>query len=502
MHEGWSLSGTQASEASQNGYRIADETDGLKLQPASYNNVVASGSWNGVSWFPGCYAGDYKPHVFKIGLIVDPAAARKHGSRLNYLVQSVIARTSLIFESQLNIKVEIADLQVYTSDSSAPSYVRGCPGIYQQLAGLTKASGSGQVPFNGARHLLTGCGNGWGIVGVAYVGSMCSSSYNTGVSQLRNEMSWLIFAHELGHNFGGEHSFEEGQGSTGGIMDYGDGKLNGEYQFNTKYRKDQMCSLMNSTVNKCQGKFAAAPPSPPTPSPSPPPPSPSPPPPSPSPPPPGSCSYGLDACRAAAERLGLKTTGIGSYGFSGIYSETACYAYSDGALRNYAWYGLRGDGAEVQSESDLTAVQSGKYRLDGTHNCGSNDDGGSPCEDLNSNCPKWESYGYCTGQYEKYMSANCRLWVPAWAANAYCTTGAYVDFMRNVCQKSCQTCGLGAYSKEPMQAPPDAPSQPPKDDDNDDDVMDDDLLSRSAFMSPGRFIASTVLCTVLISVFH
>ena len=31
------------------------------------------------------------------------------------------------------------------------------------------------------------------------------------------------FAHEVGHNFGCDHAFDEGQGRTGGIMDYGDG---------------------------------------------------------------------------------------------------------------------------------------------------------------------------------------------------------------------------------------------------------------------------------------
>ena len=44
--------------------------------------------------------------------------------------------------------------------------------------------------------------------------------------------TWTVNAHEAGHIFGAEHSFENGQGTTGGIMDYGDGKYNGVYQFN------------------------------------------------------------------------------------------------------------------------------------------------------------------------------------------------------------------------------------------------------------------------------
>ena len=47
----------------------------------------------------------------------------------------------------------------------------------------------------------------------------------------------------------------EGEGDTRllprlgpGIMDYGDGKLDGVYQFNTRYRKQEMCRQMNSVA--------------------------------------------------------------------------------------------------------------------------------------------------------------------------------------------------------------------------------------------------------------
>merc|ERR1719399_2126579 len=94
-------------------------------------------------------------------------------------------------------------------------------------------------------------------MGVAYVGTLCemSQGYNTGANKWQAPTSWFVYAHELGHNFDGKHSFEEGQGRTGGVMDYGDGKLNGHYQFNTKYRKTKMCAKMNAKVNKCYGMF-------------------------------------------------------------------------------------------------------------------------------------------------------------------------------------------------------------------------------------------------------
>jgi hypothetical protein len=59
---------------------------------------------------------------------------------------------------------------------------------------------------------------------------------------------WLIFIHELGHNFALAHPFElgpYGQGEFGGFMDYGDSKINGEYSWGPQL----MESSFEQTVN-------------------------------------------------------------------------------------------------------------------------------------------------------------------------------------------------------------------------------------------------------------
>merc|ERR1719203_1161992 len=180
----------------------------------------------------------------------------------------------------MHIKLEIADLEIYShSDpSSQPGWVSGCVDGSEVRAKLADFTAWTPPSRQAVWHLFTGCGRGFGVVGVAYVGTLCRTSYNTGVDMLRNyrgrvvEDSWDTFAHELGHNFKAQHSFEDGQGSTGGIMDYGDGKLDGYYQFNTKYRKTEMCAEAADSVNACQGKFAETPDwTPPEPTPAPPP---------------------------------------------------------------------------------------------------------------------------------------------------------------------------------------------------------------------------------------
>ena len=51
------------------------------------------------------------------------------------------------------------------------------------------------------------------------------------------------------HRTGAGHSFENGQGSTYGIMDYGPGTKDGIYQFNTQFRKAEVCGEINSNIN-------------------------------------------------------------------------------------------------------------------------------------------------------------------------------------------------------------------------------------------------------------
>merc|ERR1719322_1075665 len=173
----------------------------------------------------------------------------------------------MVYEAQMNLKLEIADLQIYTTSnpSKQPAWVSGCSNgdeVRQKLNQFT----FGWTPPSRQTvwHLFTGCGNSFSIVGVAYLGKICEGRFNTGVNMLRGwrgrvvEDTWDTFAHVLGHNFDADHTFEEGQGRTGGIMDYGDGKLDGVYQFNTKYRKSEMCNMMNRVVGQCSDKFDPA----------------------------------------------------------------------------------------------------------------------------------------------------------------------------------------------------------------------------------------------------
>jgi hypothetical protein len=504
-------------------FDIAVETDDWHL-PDQVHAFMAATEWTGQKWFPGCYSGDSSPHVLTVGLYTDVEAHNRHGDNLERLVQDVMSRTSFIYESQLNIRLEIGTMNIYTTETNAPSYAVGCPDIDTRLTLFQEAHSS--QPFDAARHLLSGCGQGWGVVGRAFVGSLCYDGWNHGVTELFNSMSWVTFAHELGHTFGGDHSFEEGKGTTGGIMDYGDGTLNGEYQFNTMYRKSEMCQVMNEAKSSCSGKFrvdessASTPAS--TPLPSPPPSS-------------STCGYSSEACRAAGNKLNLNTDGQWGYSFIGNHGVTGCFAYSEGLWAGTAWYGLKSDGTEVQSESELSDLPAGQglYRPDGTSDCTSTPastpapspaptpapspaptpspaSGPSPdCQDLLQSCPYWAESGFCKGEYEVFMAGNCKescdlcdavqscsdeyAECPLWTQAGYCSTGEYVSFMQTYCRSSCSSCGFVVEKlvDEAMVAPKGAPESPPDPDST------DSLVSESWLAAPCTAMMSAAVIGLL-----
>lgn len=186
-------------------------------------------------------------------LFADVPAYKILGEFVDTLFQDTIREVSYIYEQQMHIELQLGATAHWTKDDMAPSYAKDDCGEDFMSTKLNLLGSEGKKTANGASvQLFTGCGNGTGVIGLAAVAAICSAR-NVGVNQLQGANPWLIYAHELGHNFAARHSFEDGKGTTGGIMDYADGKLDGVYQFNTKYRKSQVCEFLNRTHGHCTG---------------------------------------------------------------------------------------------------------------------------------------------------------------------------------------------------------------------------------------------------------
>lgn len=261
------------------------EFDGAALLQETHGST-----WSGTKWSPGCWTGDSSVKTMKIGVVVDNAAKagdgfsekrsynretnrwvdwKYDGGRWDSEIAHQFNMANVIYQRQLNIRLEVG-FSVTWSEASAPRFLQErCPHgtkgkgnelsnqlndmkklVSDEFAGGTRKAGVARSADVAATHLWSGCNpSGYGTVGLAWVGTICRGSQATGVNAMN--AGWTTFAHELGHNFGADHSFNDGKGKTGGIMDYGDGKLNGQYQFNTKYRKREVCDTLKSNLRRC-----------------------------------------------------------------------------------------------------------------------------------------------------------------------------------------------------------------------------------------------------------
>lgn len=236
-----------------------DSTDPgpLEFEIGAYGN-----EWGGTKWFPNCYAGDDKMHQISVSIISDESVYEYKNHNSNAVkadLETIVAEASFIYEMQMNIKLVIGNLEVSTTTTKYGACPIGEDPCTNKLNKLGEQVGKGATPAFASAHIFTACGDAWGIVGLAYMGSLCQGKWATGANKFHTGSPWLTYAHELGHNLDADHTFEEGQGKTGGVMDYGDGKLDGHYQFNTKYRKAEVCGLLDKTVNNCDGNFILAP---------------------------------------------------------------------------------------------------------------------------------------------------------------------------------------------------------------------------------------------------
>ena len=233
-----------------------DEDEKKRFLRAVGTNKAASS--NEAERWEKCFPGDGEIHTVEIGIAVGSALFQRVGGtveRVASYVDALVSMVNIIYEKQVGVDIKVGALNIQT-EANAVAWDKGCKNqnIDQQLSSFVRWK---QPKTQATWQLLDDCFVGpFGTIGLAYVGTFCWNrdsnwNYNTGVSHYSFSL-WKTLAHELGHTFGASHSFEKGVGRTGGIMDYGNGMLEGKYQFNTKYRKGEVCStITNAMSDKC-----------------------------------------------------------------------------------------------------------------------------------------------------------------------------------------------------------------------------------------------------------
>lgn len=132
---------------------------------------------------------------------------------LNTLVNSLNA----VYETELAVRLQLIGnngLLIYTDPATDP-YTNSSPGtmIEENRARVDAVIGSGNYDIG---HVLGYLSNGYS--GVAYVGVTCFPGYKGGGASTALSPSYMlaVTTHEMGHQFGSEHTFNGDQGNCSG----------------------------------------------------------------------------------------------------------------------------------------------------------------------------------------------------------------------------------------------------------------------------------------------
>jgi len=168
----------------------------------------------------------------KLQILYDPAFAAKHGgnsSRINEAINGILTHAQTFFKKEASLTtkfiLDIFPFEPINENLSADG---------ANLVKLTNLVGGLSTPAANSYSLISYADQGrGGTIGIAWVGSTCSS-YNTNINEyfVSDMRTAAIIVHEIGHNLGMRHDFNGRPGNprvsstgaactnVGGFMDY------------------------------------------------------------------------------------------------------------------------------------------------------------------------------------------------------------------------------------------------------------------------------------------
>lgn len=125
----------------------------------------------------------------------------KYGTSTNDHILSLVNSAEAIYSTQLGIRFNVVGQTIFPTSN----------GLYDPSQILSSFRNDATTQNNDVdlKHLFTGKDMTGMTIGIAYVSAICyAPNYSYGVTQDYYSLTSLVFAHEIGHNFGASHSSE------------------------------------------------------------------------------------------------------------------------------------------------------------------------------------------------------------------------------------------------------------------------------------------------------
>ena len=147
-----------------------------------------------------------------ISIVADYEYYLRHGSNSAADMQSIMNQVDGVYQGEIGVTLRVTQTVVYTTVDDPFSDTTDYSALLNELSSYRSAAGS---PMAGTdlTHLFTGRDLDGNIIGIAWIGAVCSSYYGASLGQdftTDNKSLVLLTAHEMGHNFGAYHDNQSG----------------------------------------------------------------------------------------------------------------------------------------------------------------------------------------------------------------------------------------------------------------------------------------------------